>query len=406
MITPPMAKSVAVDLIVLRAGAVILVKDRFCFVRQDKATAGRVILGPYWDANLCSTSRAQFCSVLRGTWNLELAKLAPSLSGVNESLPSVTVLIAARPGQAEIKAVTAARQLDYPKEKLEIIVARGKQPSVQRNTAMRAAKGELIYFLDDDSTPPPENLRRAVGVFSDAKVKMLGGPNLCPPDAPFLEQVFALVHASYVAFSSSSARYAQVGKVRESSEKELILCNLIARRDVMLELGGFNEALYPNEENALMDELQKRGGKLLYDPELIVHRRPRHSLKAFCKMLLNYGRGRAEQVRVNPTPGSAPNFIPPLFDLYLVALIVIAVLGKMDLLYWVAMLLAIYAIAIVGQVIALIPRGGFLKSVCAAPLIVLTHILYGAGFWRGLFTSLKPRGPGEKTKVELENLPL
>ena len=46
-------------------------------------------------------------------------------------------------------------------------------------------------------------------------------------------------------------------------------------RAALLELGGFNEALYPNEENALMDELQKRGGKLLYDPDLAVARRPR-----------------------------------------------------------------------------------------------------------------------------------
>src|SRR6185312_8876955 len=98
----------------------------------------------------------------------------------------VTIIIAARPGQAEIKAVTAGRLLAYPRAKLTIIVARGKQPSVQRNAALRAAKGDLIYFLDDDSTPPPGNLMKAVQVFSDPKVEMLGGPNLCPPDAPFI----------------------------------------------------------------------------------------------------------------------------------------------------------------------------------------------------------------------------
>jgi glycosyltransferase involved in cell wall biosynthesis len=79
---------------------------------------------------------------------------------VNENLPSVTVLIAARPGQTEVKAVAGARALDYPAAKLEIIVARGQQPSAQRNAALRAAKGELIYFLDDDSLPQPGNLRR------------------------------------------------------------------------------------------------------------------------------------------------------------------------------------------------------------------------------------------------------
>ncbi len=83
------------------------------------------------------------------------------------NLPTVTVLIAARPGQREVKAVDAARLLDYPAELLEIIVARGRQPSVQRNTGLRAARGEVIYFLDDDSVPVPGNLRRAMSHFQD-----------------------------------------------------------------------------------------------------------------------------------------------------------------------------------------------------------------------------------------------
>ena len=66
---------------------------------------------------------------------------------MNGNLPSVTVLIAARPGQAEIKAVQASRLLEYPADRLEIIVARGKQPSVQRNAGIKAARGELIYFF-------------------------------------------------------------------------------------------------------------------------------------------------------------------------------------------------------------------------------------------------------------------
>jgi hypothetical protein len=62
---------------------------------------------------------------------------------VNENLPSITVVIAARPAQAEIKAVAASRALDYLAGKLEIIVARGKQPSAQRNAALKAAKSPM-----------------------------------------------------------------------------------------------------------------------------------------------------------------------------------------------------------------------------------------------------------------------
>lgn len=322
-------------------------------------------------------------------------------------MPTVTVVIAARPTQAEVEAVKAAKKLQYPREKLEILVARGKQPSVQRNTALRAARGELIYFLDDDSTPRADNLTLAAKAFSDPKVKMLGGPNLCPKEAPLIEQVFALVHGSWLAFFSSRARYASVGSTRAASEKELILCNLVARKDAILELAGFNEALYPNEENALMDELQKRGGKLIYDPDFLVYRRPRSNLKAFCKMLVNYGRGRAEQFRLHPTIGSAPNFVPPLFLAYCLLMLGLPFVPQLQ--GWCLALLAplgFYAAALLAQAIVLIPRGGVFNSVFAMPLVVLTHLIYGAGFWRGLFTPLKPAGERPKVEVALENVPL
>lgn len=325
---------------------------------------------------------------------------------MNESLPSVTVLVAARPEQADIKAVTAARALDYPAEKLEILVARGKQPSVQRNAALREAQGEVIYFLDDDSVPPPDNLRRAVMHFKDAKVKMAGGPNLCPPDAPALEKVFALVLSSWLAFGPSRARYAQVGRTRPSGEKELILCNLLARRQDLLELGGFNEALYPNEENALMDELQKRGGILLYDPNLAVHRRPRPTLKSFAKMLRTYGRGRAEQFRLHPTLGSVPNFVPPAFVVYLFALLIscIAWPAAAKIL---ALPFLLYVFLVLIQAGVLAASGGVFYSVAAIPLIILAHVLYGMGFWRGLFlTRLKPASERAPVPVVVETMPL
>jgi succinoglycan biosynthesis protein ExoA len=312
----------------------------------------------------------------------------------------VTIIIPARPEQSEVKAVAAARGLDYPSDRLEIILARGKQPSVQRNAAIKVAKGELIYFLDDDSEPREGNLTRALTHFAHADVQMVGGPNVCPPNAPRIEKIFSLVLGSFLAFASSRARYTPVGQARAVSEKELILCNLMARRSALLESGGFNEALYPNEENAMMDDLQRRGGRLIYDPEFVVFRRPRPTLRAFVRMLQTYGRGRAEQFRVNPTFGSAMNFVPPLFLVYLVLLApAIFVLGPISVAP-----LVLYLLLVVAQMASLAARGGIIEAVGTAPLIVLTHILYGFGFWKGLFTSLKHSPDGPTTTVELERL--
>ncbi len=320
---------------------------------------------------------------------------------MSRALPMVSIIIPTRPGADEPRALAAVRRLVHPPEQIEVIVARGRQPSVQRNAALRAARGDLIYFLDDDSLPVPDSLLRAVECFQDPAVAMVGGPNLCPPDAPLLEQVFAVVLSSLLAFGPSRARYDSVGQRRATSEKELILCNLLARREPVLSLGGFDEALYPNEENALMDGLQQQGRRLVYDPQLIAYRRPRATLGSFCRMLMTYGRGRAEQFRLHPTAGSALNLAPPLFCVYLALTPLLAWRWPIGL--WP---LAAYALAVLLQTAVSTIKHGPGRALLAAPLMAVSHVFYGLGFWRGLFTTLKAPGDKATTDVSLETIRL
>lgn len=336
--------------------------------------------------------------------NFEVTLPAITVSRVSQP-PIISIIIAAPPDMAEVQAAREARRLDYPADRLEIIIARGRQPSVQRNVALRSARGEWIYFLDDDALPDIGNLRRVERLFSDPAVVIIGGPNLCPPQAPALEQVFGVVLASWLAFGPSRARYVPVGAERNAGEKELILCNLLARRSELLELGGFNEALYPNEENALMDELQKRGRRLVYVPQFQVYRRPRRTLKSFLKMLRTYGRGRAEQFRVHPTPGSALNFVPPLFCLYLAGLAIAELIGLPRWLrFGAAVPLWFYLCAVIVQTLVSMRTAGFSRAAFALPLLAVSHVFYGLGFWRGLFTSMKQAGKREPTEVVLETI--
>ena len=164
----------------------------------------------------------------------------------------------------------------------------------------------------------------------------------------------------------------------------------------LLELGGFNELLYPNEENALMDELQKRGGRLLYDPGLIVHRLPRPNFRAFCKMLWNYGRGRAEQVRVNPTLRSAPNFVPPLICVFFAALPFLPAAAG-----WLAVL---YFAAVLGVSVAVLPGRKWFWLPWIMGLVFVSHIVYGLGFWRGCLKKPKPPAEAVSASVKIETV--
>jgi hypothetical protein len=59
--------------------------------------------------------------------------------------------------------------------------------------------------------------------------------------------------------------------------------------------------------------------------------------------------------------------------------------------------LAAYALAIIGQTLYSAAARNPFYAFFAMPLLTFTHIFYGIGFWRGLFTRLRP-----KTAVDSE----
>jgi len=218
---------------------------------------------------------------------------------------------------------------------------------------------------------------------------VVGGPNLCPADAGWMQSLFAVLLGSHFTFGPSRARYVAAGKQRRSSEKELILCNLLIRRSAFEASGGFDEALYPNEENALMERIDEGGGKLWYDPNLFVERFPRATLGSFYKMLFRYGCGRAQQFRRHPSTGSLMNMAPAGFVVYLLWVLWMS-LGSWypppAIAWWLGAVPGLLYVLLLGlQVLANLPCFGWIRSLGAAPLMPGCHVAYGIGFWRGCF---------------------
>lgn len=229
-----------------------------------------------------------------------------------------SIIIPVKPGGA-VKALDALGHVEYPAESVEILIAEGRCPSRQRNIAAAAAGGEILYFLDDDSIAPPMLLEKAAALYDNPSVAAAGGPSLTPESDPPLRQAFGLALSSRFGSGSVCNRYRQEGSIRETGDNELILCNLSMRRDVFESFGGFDERLYPNEENELMVRIRKSGLRLLHDPELAVRRSQRKSLPAFVRQLFGYGRGRGRQTLIGGVSSFA-SFVPAAFFLYLLSL--------------------------------------------------------------------------------------
>jgi len=234
-------------------------------------------------------------------------------------LPVVSIIIPVKPG-GYVKALSAVEQLDYPQDKLEVLVAEGCQPSIQRNEAVRQSNGDILYFLDDDACPCPSNIKRLVEQHGPSQVAVVGGPSLAPDEDSFVQKCFESLFISPFGGAGIKNRYQSTGAVRESSEKELILCNLSFKRSVFEQFDGLNEKLFPNEENDLMVRIEHSGYKLIHDPQMKVFRSQRKNIKLFLKQILNYGRGRMEQTLLHPPSFGMAHFIPFFFLLYAVSL--------------------------------------------------------------------------------------
>jgi len=234
-------------------------------------------------------------------------------------LPIITVIIPVKPG-GFVKSLGPLSRVDYPSDRIEVIVAEGSQPSVQRNTAAREARGEFLFFLDDDSVVTPGLFREVVKRYADPRVSAVGGPIITPDSDTYLQKGFGLALGSPFGGSSVRARYKKLGAERAATENELILANLSFRKRVFLDAGGFNENLYPNEENELMNRLQDEGHVFLYVPDLFIYRSQRTSYRLYLKQVFTYGRGRMDQNYAHPEGFRPLHIAPSLFLLYLLSL--------------------------------------------------------------------------------------
>ncbi len=226
------------------------------------------------------------------------------------TLPTVSVVMPLPPDGRTNHLLSNVAQLRYPAERLEVIVAEGRAPSAQRNRAASVATGDVLYFLDSDARPAAETLRRLVcHHLNDSSVAAVGGPSCVPEHVSSFEQSAADVIAS-AAHGACRARYHSIGSARRSSEQELILCNLSVRRSAWHGVGGFHEALFPNEENEWLRRAAHHGFHVIYEPSAVVYRLPRNSWSAFCRQFFTYGRGRAKQSRIEGARGNRRYAVP------------------------------------------------------------------------------------------------
>lgn len=182
-------------------------------------------------------------------------------------------------------------------------------PSSARNYGVTKAKGEYLFFLDDDCTLPSDYFS---SMDFEQNWDVLGGPDQTPVKASGLQEVIGQALSSPLCMGPTYKRHTiKGGYLKDSSEKSLILCNLWFKSSLFkVENFQFNPELFRNEENFLLKELKNNNKVIHYSPTLFVYHQRKENLEKLGSAVIRSGECRVQNLAMLPQKKELFYFLP------------------------------------------------------------------------------------------------
>jgi O-antigen biosynthesis protein len=234
--------------------------------------------------------------------------------------PSISVVVCSYNGERTIRdCLQGLRKLDYPNYEVVVVNDGSKDRteaiakefgfrlistencglSSARNTGMRAAKGEIVAYIDDDAIPDPHWLTYLAASYLRTNHVGIGGPNL-PPRGDSST-------ADCVANSPGNATHVLL---TDDVAEHIPGCNMSFRKAALEAIGGFDERFrIAGDDVDLCWRIQQQGWTVGFNPAAMVWHHRRSTVKAYLKQQMNYGKAEAMLERKWPEKYNAAGHI-------------------------------------------------------------------------------------------------
>lgn len=320
------------------------------------------------------------------------------------TLPYVTVILPIRNEAFYIsQSLGAILRQDYPKEKLEIIVADGMSSDKTReliaqllfdhpeivakvvdnpeiavpsgfNTALSLARGEVIVRVDGHCVIQPDYLKRCVDLLCTTGADNVGGIQNAIGHSNIGR---AIAKATSAKFGVGGARfhYATAGCWTDT-----VFLGAY-KRSVFDRLGGFDIEMACNEDDEFNFRLVQNGGKIWLAPELRTTYYVRSTWSKLFRQYFRYGFYKVLVIQKRHGVASWRHLIPGLFVLFLCCSLVLGMVSGNLLL---AFSILVPYLIVNTVVSALFFRNNLGQLLYLITAFCLLHMSYGIGFDLGL----------------------
>jgi succinoglycan biosynthesis protein ExoA len=237
------------------------------------------------------------------------------------------------------RALQALADLDYPQDKIEIIVVDGcstdrsvttvqewakKQPNIRllknpnrlsssgRNIGVKESSGEVIVFIEGHCFVHRDFLKGASEYLQKTGAACLGRPiTLCSGEHSRAQTAISIARSSFLGHSLTSYVY------RNGSEGYVAPTSVatIYRREVFDKVGFFDERFDACEDLEFNYRVNKAGILCYFGPEMQADYISRPTFRGLFRQLSRYGRGRFRFLLKHPEAIRPNTIIPPLFVL-------------------------------------------------------------------------------------------
>ncbi len=259
---------------------------------------------------------------------------------------------------------------------LRVLNNPGRIVSTGLNTAIRAARGEIIVRMDAHTTYAPDYVKQCLAVMEETGADNVGGP-MRSQASTFMERAIrAVFHCGWAVGGARSHLPDYEGYV----DTVIYGC---WKKSVFDRVGLFDEELVRNQDDEHNLRLIRSGGRIYQSPRIRSWYHVRGSLTALFNQYMQYGYWKVLVIRKHHTPASLRHIVPGAF---VCALGLATMLGLVwsPALWIVAGLSLAYALTALVLSFIIVERSDWRLFPVLPAVIGCFHFGYGYGFLRGL----------------------